>query len=97
MLVGRNADEIRRVQDLRGKRIGIGPTGSGTEYVARLALAQLTGLDIKASTHPLDEQLAMLESGDLDLAAMVFDMDAPLLLTPVSEAYFLRQAPLAGG
>ena len=36
VLVGRNADEIKSVQDLRGKRIGIGPTGSGTEYVARL-------------------------------------------------------------
>ncbi len=57
VLVGRNADEIRKVQDLRGKRIGIGPAGSGTEYVARSVLTQLTGLDIKASTHSLVEQL----------------------------------------
>jgi hypothetical protein len=27
----------------------------------------------------------------------VEDIDAPLLLTPVSEAYFLRLVPLAGG
>ena len=85
VLVGRNADEIRRVQDLRGKRIGIGPTGSGTEYVTRVVLAQLAGLDIKASTHPLDEQLAKVESGELDLAAMVIDPDAKLLVEAVRD------------
>jgi TRAP-type uncharacterized transport system substrate-binding protein len=85
VLVGRNADEIKRVLDLRGKRIGIGPAGSGTEYAARLVLTQLTGLDIKASTHPLVEQLAKLESGELDLAAMVIDTDAQLLVEAVRD------------
>lgn len=79
VFVSRNADAIKRVQDLRGKRIGIGPTGSGTAHVARQMLAQLPGLDIKASTHPIAEQLAMVESGELDLAAMVIDADAALL------------------
>jgi ABC-type nitrate/sulfonate/bicarbonate transport system substrate-binding protein len=85
VLIGRNADEIKRVQDLRGRRIGVGPAGSGTEYVARLVLTQLTGLDIKASTHPLVEQLAKLESGELDLAAMVIDTDAQLLVEAVRD------------
>ncbi len=85
VLVGRNADEIKSVQDLRGKRIGIGPAGSGTEYVARLVLAQLAGLDIKASTHPLVEQLAKIENGELDLAAMVIDTDAQLLVEAVRD------------
>ena len=85
VLVGRNADEISKVQDFRGKRIGIGPAGSGTEYVARSVLTQLTGLDIKASTHPLVEQLAKLESGELDLAAMVIDTDAQLLVEAVRD------------
>jgi TRAP-type uncharacterized transport system substrate-binding protein len=85
VLVGRNADDIKSVQDLRGKRIGIGPSGSGTEYVARSVLVQLTGLDIKASTHSLVEQLAMVESGELDLAAMVFDTDAQLLVEAVRD------------
>lgn len=83
VLVGRNADTIKQVQDLRGKRIGIGPVGSGTAYVARLMLAQLPGLDIKASTHPIAEQLAMVSRGELDLAAMVIDMDAQLLADAV--------------
>jgi TRAP-type uncharacterized transport system substrate-binding protein len=85
VLVGRNADLIKEVRDLRGTRIGIGPPGSGTEYVARLVLTQLTGLDIRASTHSLVEQLAMLERGELDLAAMVFDTDAPLLVEAVRD------------
>jgi TRAP-type uncharacterized transport system substrate-binding protein len=79
VILGRKADDIRTVTDLRGKRIGIGPTGSGTAYVARQVLAELTGLDIQASTHPLDEQLTMVQTGELDLAAMVIDADAKLV------------------
>jgi TRAP-type uncharacterized transport system substrate-binding protein len=85
VLVGRDADEIKRVQDLRGKRIGVGPAGSGTEYATRQVLTQLSGLDIKASTHPLVEQLAQVESGELDLAAMVIDADAQLLAEAVRD------------
>ena len=85
VLVSRNADEFRSVQDLRGKRIGIGPAGSGTEYVARSLMKQLTGLDIKVSTLPLAEQLAKVESGELDLAAMVIDTDAQLLVEAVRD------------
>jgi TRAP-type uncharacterized transport system substrate-binding protein len=62
VLVSRNADQIKNVLDLRGKRIGIGPVGSGTEYVARVLMTQLAGLDIKVSTHPLVEQLAKVET-----------------------------------
>ena len=85
VLVGRNADAIRTVQDLRGKRIGIGPAGSGTDYVARSVLTQLDGLDIKMSAHPLVEQLALVESGELDLAAMVIDKDAQLVVEAVRD------------
>jgi len=84
-LVSRNADQIKNVLDLRGKRIGIGPVGSGTEYVARVLMTQLAGLDIKVSTHPLVEQLAKVESGELDLAAMVIDTDAQLLVEGVRD------------
>src|SRR5262245_47908479 len=41
VVLGREADKIRTLADLRGKRIGIGPAGSGTERVARQVLAQL--------------------------------------------------------
>ena len=83
VILGRDADRIRSVVDLRGLRVGIGPAGSGTEYLARLIMAQLSELDIKLSTHPLDEQLAMLERGDLDLAAMVMESSAALMVNAV--------------
>jgi len=79
VIVGRNGDVIKRMSDLQGKRLGIGPIGSGTAHVARLMLAQLPGLDIKVSTHPVIEQLAMVQTGELDLAAMVIDTDATVM------------------
>lgn len=85
VMLGRNADSIRSLTDLRGLRIGIGPVGSGTEYLARQVVAQLTELDIKLSTQPLPEQLAMLERGDLDLGAMVIEPDASLLVQAVRD------------
>ena len=83
VVLGRDADRIKSIADLRGMRIGIGPVGSGTEHVARQVLAELAELDIKASTHPLGEQLEKVESGELDLAAMVIDKNAQLLVEAV--------------
>jgi hypothetical protein len=71
--------------DLRGMRFGIGPVGSGTEYVARQVMAQMAELGVKLSTQPLQEQLAMLQRGDLDLGAMVIDPDAALLVDAVRD------------
>ena len=85
VVLGRDADRIRSVADLRGMRIGIGPVGSGTEVVARQVLAQLSGLDLKVSTQSVESQLTMLERGELDLAAMVIDADAQLLAGAVRE------------
>ena len=85
VVLGRGADRIRSVADLRGMRIGIGPVGSGTEVVARQVLALLSGLDLKVSTQSVEAQLTMLERGELDLAAMVIDADAQLLADAVRE------------
>jgi TRAP-type uncharacterized transport system substrate-binding protein len=85
VLLGRDADRIKSVPDLRGLRIGIGPVGSGTEQLARAVLAPLAELDLKISTQPIDEQLAKLERGELDLGAMVIDEDAKLLDEAVRE------------
>jgi len=83
VVLGRDADRIKSLADLRGKRVGIGPTGSGTEHVARQVLAQLGDLGIQVSNQPLHEQLAMLERGDLDLGMMVIDPDAQLVIDAV--------------
>jgi len=85
VVLGRDADAIRSVIDLRGRRIGIGPVGSGTEYLARQVIAQLAGLDITVTTQPVTEQLAMLERGDLDLGAMVIEPDAAQLVRAVRD------------
>jgi TRAP-type uncharacterized transport system substrate-binding protein len=85
VVLGRNADAIRTPEQLRGLRIGIGPVGSGTEYLARRMLAPLTELDLVVSTQPIVEQLDRLERGELDLGVMVIDDDAQLLLEAVRD------------
>src|SRR5262245_60956152 len=44
IFLGPQADRIKALTDLHGMRIGIGPTGSGTEHVARQVLAPLAEL-----------------------------------------------------
>ena len=95
VVLGRNADLIQSVADLRGMRIGIGPVGSGTEAVARQVLAQLSELDLKVSTQSVEAQLGMLERGELDLAAMVIDADAKLLVEAV-RVHKLQIVDIAG-
>jgi TRAP-type uncharacterized transport system substrate-binding protein len=83
VVLGRGADSIKALADVRGMRVGIGPAGSGTEAVARQVLKPLAELNLQVSTHPLDEQLAALERGDLDLGMMVIDEDAELLVDAI--------------
>jgi TRAP-type uncharacterized transport system substrate-binding protein len=85
VLLGREADRIRTFADLRGKRVGIGPPGSGTERVARQLLAQLPDLDLQVFTPEVDAQINQLQRGELDLGAMVIDEDAQLLTEAVRD------------
>jgi TRAP-type uncharacterized transport system substrate-binding protein len=86
MVLGRDADRIKSPQDLRGLRLGIGPLGSGTENLARRVLVPLTELELRVSTQSIDQQLDMLERGELDLGAMVIDEDAQLVVEPCAGA-----------
>ena len=79
IFLGRSADRIQAPEDFRGLRVGIGPVGSGTEHLAKRLLAPLAELDLKVSTQPIDEQLDMLQRGELDLGAMVIDDEADLV------------------
>ena len=83
IVLGRDADRIRGIEDLRGLRLGIGPVGSGTEQLMRRVLVALEGLDLRVSTQPIDRQLDMLERGELDLGAMVIDDEAKLVADAV--------------
>ncbi len=84
VILGRNVERIRAPVDLKGLRIGVGPVGSGTEQMMRRVLALLAGVDLVVSTQPVDQQLGMLERGELDLAAMVIDEEAKLLVDAVT-------------
>jgi len=79
VILGRNTDRFRVPADLKGVRLGIGPVGSGTEQLMRRVMVELAGLDIVVSTPSIDEQLDMLERGELDLGAMVISEEAKLL------------------
>ena len=83
LVLGRDADRIKSLQELQGLRLGIGPVGSGTENLARRVLAPLAELEIKVSTQSIDRQLDMLERSELDLGAMVIDEDAQLVVDAV--------------
>jgi TRAP-type uncharacterized transport system substrate-binding protein len=85
VFLGPEADRIKALTDLRGMRIGIGPIGSGTEHVARQVLAPLAELDLILEPQGIEEQLAKLERGELDLGAMVINEDAQLLAEAVRE------------
>jgi uncharacterized protein len=85
VFLGPRADRIKTLADLRGMRIGIGPTGSGTEHVARQVLAPLAELDLILSTEGINEQLAKLERGELDLGAIIINEDAQLLAEAVRD------------
>jgi TRAP-type uncharacterized transport system substrate-binding protein len=85
ILLGRDADRITAPEQLRGLRIGIGPVGSGTEYLMRGVMAQLSSLDLKTSTQSIDRQLDMLQRGELDLGAMVISDEAQLVVQAVRD------------
>lgn len=63
---------IHRVEDLRGKRISVGPAGSGTEAnaVQMLGAAGLTLADVDARHPSIEEAMAALRRGELDAAFM---------------------------
>jgi TRAP-type uncharacterized transport system substrate-binding protein len=81
LFLGRKGDGITTFADLRGLRIGIGPAGSGTDVVARqiFALPELAELRVTLSNHATEDQLGMALRGELDLAVVVIDADAPLV------------------
>ncbi len=83
IILGRDVERFKVPADLKGVRLGIGPVGSGTEQLMRRVLAATAGLDVIVSTPSIDQQLDMLERGELDLGAMVISEQARLLTDAV--------------
>ena len=78
----RGGAELEHVSRLRGKRIAIGPEGSGTRPLALQVLA-LAGMDERNTTLlDLDANRAAgaLSRGEIDAAMIVADTSAPLVV-----------------
>jgi TRAP transporter TAXI family solute receptor len=67
LVVGRGS-AMRQVADLRGRRVGVGPPGSGTALTASLVLHAfgLGGPAVRAETLPFNEAARRLVDGTLD-------------------------------
>lgn len=85
--LGLEADKMTELSHLAGKKIGVGPAGSGAERLAKqlFELPELRSLRVELVNHTLAEQLAAAKKGELDLALLVIDEDAPLVVTSVRE------------
>jgi uncharacterized protein len=81
LLLERRDRPFASFADLRNASIGVGPEGSGTAYLVLQLFkdADLATLGIRFSHHELTEQIELLASGRLDLAAMVMGDDAELV------------------
>jgi uncharacterized protein len=87
LLLGKQGRTFSTFTDLRGASIGIGPEGSGTAYLMRQLFQEpdLAGLNIRLSTHELDEQVKLVGQGQLDLAANVMGQDAEFIRTAIRQ------------
>ncbi|MCP4448023.1 MAG: hypothetical protein GY811_22210 [Myxococcales bacterium] len=80
-ILGRSASNLARFEDMRGLRVGIGQTGSGTDHLARVILESedFRPLNLQMQNYELHDQLARIKDGRLDLAVFVLDEDAKLI------------------
>ncbi len=73
--------EIRGIDDLKGKRVSIGLTGSGTYYNATdlLEVAGLKKWDLELEEFSLEEAFEALEKGKLDAAFIFAGLPTPAI------------------
>ena len=89
ILLGRKGDQIHRLKDMKGMRIGVGPDRSGSAYLAHrvLDMPEFATLNIIQERHPLTEQVKLAANGDLDLALFVIDEDSALIAQAVRDQH----------
>ncbi|MEN0065172.1 MAG: TAXI family TRAP transporter solute-binding subunit [Myxococcota bacterium] len=87
LFLGQQANTIEVVADLTGRRIGIGPEGSGTDSLARQLFASrgLQNLDVTLVNMPIADQLSQLKAGTLDLGVFVIMANAQAIDRAVRE------------
>lgn len=88
--------DVRRISDLRGRRIGIGTPGSGSALVARIVL-EASGLgegDVRAEEITTDQAIAGMQLGTIDAGFVVASYPYP----PIARAALttgLRLVPIS--
>jgi TRAP-type uncharacterized transport system substrate-binding protein len=85
--LGRDADALTELSQLAGKKVGVGLSGSGAERLAKqlFELPEVRGLGVQLVNGSLASQLEAARKGELDLALVVIDEDAPLMTTAIRE------------
>jgi len=80
-ILGKNASHIQRFEDIRGMRVGVGPTGGGGDHLARAIFesSDFAPLRLQLQNLEFGDQLSKLNSGTLDLGFFVLDEDATLI------------------
>jgi TRAP-type uncharacterized transport system substrate-binding protein len=86
-IIGRDAAKLTKFAEMRGMRIGLGPKGSGTDYLARRVLEadDLKSLGLRLSNHELSEQVERVAAGELELGVFVMDENAQLIRNAVRD------------
>jgi TRAP-type uncharacterized transport system substrate-binding protein len=81
LLFARRGRPIDTFNDFEGASVGVGPVGSGTDYLMRQLLgnSDLKELGLKPSNHGLEAQAELVRKGELDLAAFVMNENAELI------------------
>lgn len=78
---------LSSLRDLRGRRVAIGPEGSGTRPVAQRVI-ELTGIQDAVQTEPLGGQAAYdaLRAGTIDVAMFIASPQSPFVRTLLGDA-----------
>ncbi len=96
-IVASIGSRIRSLADLKGKKIALGETGSGTLAEARLVLAAagLQECQIKAQYLRLADATAQIEAGKIDAFFLMAGAPVPAIIEAASMAQ-LRLVPISG-
>src|SRR5262249_10928756 len=94
-IVARNDADVRRVVDLRNKRVGVGSKDSPTERAARLILEShgVSFAAIDPTFAASDEAAEALRSGTLDAVFLYSPFQNPLI-TAMADAGSVRLIPI---
>jgi TRAP-type uncharacterized transport system substrate-binding protein len=86
-IVGRDASRLKEFSQLSGMRIGVGPSASGTDHLARKIFESrdFKPMGLNLSNHDLAKQVSLLRTGQLDLGIFVLDEDAALIRTAIRD------------